>query len=93
MNLDLSGKTVIVISNLQLTPEDMKDLARVLKQACGVAANQNKPLIDIVKNLTGDALNSGSVDWLALARPENYLGGTARIIDAVLREAKKVIEP
>ncbi|MCB9432060.1 MAG: translation initiation factor [Ardenticatenaceae bacterium] len=30
------GKTVVVISNLQLTPEDMKTLAKTLKQACGV---------------------------------------------------------
>jgi len=65
----------------------------LVKRACALAVSQNKPLIDVVQNLAGDAFESGSMDWRALARPENYLGETAKIIDAVLRQAKKVYQP
>jgi 3-carboxy-cis,cis-muconate cycloisomerase len=59
----------------------------LVKKACGVAVSENKPLIDVVKNLAGDAVTS--IDWQALARPENYLGETDKMIDQVLQLAKK----
>jgi 3-carboxy-cis,cis-muconate cycloisomerase len=65
----------------------------LVKQACGIAASQGKPLIGVVKELAGGALPGGSVDWQALAAPENYLGETDKIIDAVLQQAKKVFPP
>lgn len=65
----------------------------LVKQACGIAASQGKPLIGVVKELAGGAVPDGSVDWQALAAPENYLGETDKIIDAVLQQAKKVFPP
>ncbi len=59
----------------------------LVKHACGVAVGDNKSLIDVVKSLAGDAVTS--IDWQALARPENYLGATEKIIDQVLELAKK----
>jgi 3-carboxy-cis,cis-muconate cycloisomerase len=60
----------------------------LVKKACAIAVSEKKPLIDVVKNLAGDAVTS--IDWQALARPENYLGETAKIVDAVLSQAKKL---
>ncbi len=59
----------------------------LVKKACAVAVRDHKPLIDVVKNLAGDALTS--IDWQALARPENYLGEADKMIDQVLELAKK----
>jgi 3-carboxy-cis,cis-muconate cycloisomerase len=59
----------------------------LVKKACAVAVSDNKPLIDVVKNLAGDSVTS--IDWQALARPENYLGETEKMIDQVLQLAKK----
>jgi translation initiation factor 1 len=41
------GKTVTVIMNLQLTPADMKALAKQLKQACGVGGSVKGDTIEI----------------------------------------------
>jgi 3-carboxy-cis,cis-muconate cycloisomerase len=59
----------------------------LVKKACAVAVSDNKSLIDVVKNLAGDSVTS--IDWQALARPENYLGETDKMIDQVLELAKK----
>jgi len=59
----------------------------LVKKACAVAVSENKSLIDIVKQLAGDSATS--IDWQALARPENYLGESDRIIDQVLELARK----
>jgi len=61
----------------------------LVKQACGVAVSENKSLIEVVKNLAGDSVKEGEVDWLALAKPENYLGESGKIIDRVLKSATK----
>jgi 3-carboxy-cis,cis-muconate cycloisomerase len=63
----------------------------LVKQACGVAVSENKPLIAVVKNLAGDSIKEGEVDWQALAKPENYLGETKKIIDRVLKSAEKLL--
>jgi 3-carboxy-cis,cis-muconate cycloisomerase len=60
----------------------------LVKKACAVAAAENRSLIDIVERLA--AIKPGEVDWQALAKPENYLGETARIIDRVIERAKKL---
>jgi len=41
------GKTVTVVYGLQLTPEDFKDLARQLKQACGTGGTVKDDTIEI----------------------------------------------
>jgi 3-carboxy-cis,cis-muconate cycloisomerase len=61
----------------------------LVKKACGVAVGENRPLIDVVKELVGDSIKSGAVDWQALAKPENYLGESGKIIDRVLKGATK----
>jgi adenylosuccinate lyase len=62
----------------------------LVKTACGIAVAKNESLIDIVKQLAGDLVRKGAVDWTALAKPESYLGETEKIVDRVLREAKKI---
>jgi translation initiation factor 1 len=41
------GKTVTVIRNLQLSPEDIKALAAQLKQACGTGGTVKEDTIEI----------------------------------------------
>jgi 3-carboxy-cis,cis-muconate cycloisomerase len=61
----------------------------LVKKACAVAVSENKLLIEVVKELAGDSIKEGEVDWQALAKPENYLGETEKIIDRVLKSASK----
>jgi 3-carboxy-cis,cis-muconate cycloisomerase len=63
----------------------------LVKKACGTAVGENRPLIDVVKELAGDFIKPGSVDWQALAKPENYLGMTEKFIDQVLKSAEKYL--
>jgi hypothetical protein len=44
-----------------------------------------------VKNLTASMIVDDTVDWQALAAPENYLGETQRIIDRVLKSASSLL--
>ena len=41
------GKWVIVVRNLQLTPDDLKTLGRTLKQACGTGGTVKDGAIEI----------------------------------------------
>jgi len=41
------GKTVTVVYGLQLTPDDFKELARQLKQACGTGGTVKEDAIEI----------------------------------------------
>ena len=41
------GKTVTIVKNLQLTPADLKALAKTLKQACGVGGSIKDDAIEI----------------------------------------------
>ena len=59
----------------------------LVKKACVVAVAENKSLIDIVKQLAGDS--AMAINWQALARPDNYLGESDKIIDRVLALARK----
>lgn len=63
----------------------------LVKQACAKAVLENKPLIEVVQRLAGDSIKKGRVDWQALAKPENYLGETDKIIDQVLKSADKFL--
>lgn len=59
----------------------------LVKRACAAAVSDNQPLVDCVKQLAGAA--AASIDWQELARPENYLGESDRLIDRVLALARK----
>jgi 3-carboxy-cis,cis-muconate cycloisomerase len=63
----------------------------LVKRACVVAVEEGQPLIAVVKTLAGDAIAPGTVDWPALAQPENYLGETEKFIDRVLESAKRIL--
>ncbi|HEX7232100.1 MAG TPA: 3-carboxy-cis,cis-muconate cycloisomerase [Candidatus Binatia bacterium] len=61
----------------------------LVKKACGVAVNEAKPLIDVVKKLSEREIAHGSVDWKSLAQPERYLGASNEILDRVLETARR----
>ena len=61
----------------------------LVKKACGIAVTKNRPLIEVVKQLAGDSIKKGEVDWQSLADPKNYLGETRKLIRQVLEQAKK----
>ena len=65
----------------------------LVKKACAVALSRNKSLIEVVELLASDAVEKGAIDWEALGRPENYLGETQRMIDAVLQRARNLFRP
>ena len=62
----------------------------LVKQACGAAVAENKPLIETVRRLAQGEVADGAVDWQELAQPESYLGETDRMIDAVLASVKRI---
>jgi 3-carboxy-cis,cis-muconate cycloisomerase len=62
----------------------------LVKKACGVAVAEDRPLIEVVEELAGKAIKKGQVDWQALAKPENYLGESAKLIGQVLKGAEKL---
>jgi len=53
--------------------------------------SEGKPLIEVVRNLAASIIADDTVDWQALAAPENYLGETERIIDRVLKSASSLL--
>ena len=63
----------------------------LVKKACGVAVTENRPLIEVAKELAGDSIKPGAVDWQALAKPENYLGDSEKIIDRVRKSAENFL--
>ena len=62
----------------------------LVKKACAAAVAENKPLIGVVRRLAQGEVAEDAVDWQALARPENYLGESEKMIDLVLKSAEKV---
>jgi 3-carboxy-cis,cis-muconate cycloisomerase len=63
----------------------------LVKKACAVAVAEKRPLIEVVKKLAADSIKEGEIDWQALAKPENYLGETKKIIDQVLKSAERLL--
>jgi 3-carboxy-cis,cis-muconate cycloisomerase len=63
----------------------------LVKNACGIAVSEGKPLIEVVRNLAASMIADDAIDWLALAAPENYLGETQKIIDRVLKSASSLL--
>ena len=62
----------------------------LVKRACAAAVAEHRPLIEVVQRLAASQIGSAKIDWPALARPENYLGETEKMIDRVLESAKKL---
>jgi translation initiation factor 1 len=65
------GKTVTVIMELQLTPEDFKGLARQLKQACGVGGAVKGETIEI----QGDNREQIAAKLQQLGYKTKFVGG------------------
>ena len=61
----------------------------LVKNACGIAISEARPLIDVVKQTV--AVPDGTVDWQALSEPANYLGETDKIINSILDRANEVL--
>jgi 3-carboxy-cis,cis-muconate cycloisomerase len=62
----------------------------LVKKACAAAAAEGKGVVELARRLAGEAVPEGAVDWDALAKPENGLGETHRMIDRVLEKARKI---
>jgi 3-carboxy-cis,cis-muconate cycloisomerase len=86
-NLILAEAAVFALARAMPRPE----AEELVKQACGVAVGEDRPLIDVVKELAQDKIAVGAVDWQALAKPENYLGETAKFIDRVRESAQRLL--
>ena len=84
-DLVLAEAAVFALAD-EITREEAEAL---VKKACAAAATENRPLIEIVKELAGDAIEKSAIDWRALGQPENYLGETEKIIDQTLDSAAK----
>jgi translation initiation factor 1 len=65
------GKTVTVVSNLQLTSEDMKSLGKHLKQACGSGGTVKDGNIEI----QGDHRDKVAAELGALGYKTKFVGG------------------
>ena len=65
------GKTVTVIRNLQLSPDDLKDLATQLKQACGTGGTVKDGAIEI----QGDHREKIATKLRSLGYKTNFTGG------------------
>jgi 3-carboxy-cis,cis-muconate cycloisomerase len=91
-NLERSNYLVLAEAAVQaLTAEIPRTEAHALvKQACGIAAAENRSLIDVVKQQFGEIAPKNKIDWQALAKPENYLGQTQHFIDRVLEQVRSI---
>jgi len=91
-NLDRSNYLVLAEAAVQaLSKEIPRTKAHGLaKQACGIAASENRSLIDVVRQQFGKIAPQNKIDWEALAKPENYLGQTEHFIDSVLEQAETI---
>lgn len=65
------GKTVTVIMDLQLTPEDMKALAKQLKKAVGAGGSVKDGTIEI----QGDKRDAVAARLQQLGYKTNFIGG------------------
>jgi 3-carboxy-cis,cis-muconate cycloisomerase len=60
-----------------------------VKAAVGIALSEGRSVIEVVRETTRRRVPKGKVDWRALARPENYLGESDKLIDIVVNQAKR----
>lgn len=66
-----AGKTVTVVRDLQLAPEDLQELARRLKQACGSGGTIKEATIEI----QGDHREKVAANLRALGYKTKFVGG------------------
>jgi len=72
-----------------LTAEIPRTEAHTLvKQACGIAAAENRSLVDVVRQQCTEIVPKNKIAWDALAKPENYLGQAQQFVDRVLEQLK-----
>jgi 3-carboxy-cis,cis-muconate cycloisomerase len=91
-NLDRSNYLVLAEAAVQaLSKEIPRTKAHgLVKLACGIAASENRSLIDVVRQQFGEIAPQNKIDWEGLAKPENYLGQTEQFIDSVLEQAETI---
>lgn len=65
------GKTVTVVRNLQLTPEDLKALGKQLRKACGAGGTVKDGNIEI----QGDHRQQVAAELHKLGYPSKFVGG------------------
>jgi translation initiation factor 1 len=65
------GKTVTVVRDLQLSPDDLKNLSRQLKQACGTGGTVKEDAIEI----QGDHREKIAAKLQALGFKTKFVGG------------------
>jgi 3-carboxy-cis,cis-muconate cycloisomerase len=82
-HLILAEATVFALA--QAMPKSKAE--ELVKKACGVAVSEGKSLVGVVQELSAGEVAPGSIDWQALAQPENYLGAANEILDRVLQAA------
>jgi len=66
-----AGKTVTVVRDLQLAPDDLRELARRLKQACGSGGTIKEGTIEI----QGDHRDKVAASLRALGYKTKFVGG------------------
>ena len=82
--------TLFVSAVFALAKKIERDKAeQLVKDACATALSEERSLIEVLKESTQGTPLDGAVDWEHLSKPEHYLGETAKIIDAVLRQAPR----
>jgi len=65
------GKTVTVIMELQLTPDDLKELHKLLKQKCGAGGAVKESIIEI----QGDHRETVAAELRRLGYKTKFVGG------------------
>ena len=89
-NIDRANYLVLAEAAVQALSAEMPRTeahARV-KDACTVAVSKDLSLIEIIKKQYGEIAPGNTIDWDALAKPENYLGQAEQLIDRVLEQVK-----
>ena len=66
-----AGKTVTVIKDLKLSPDDIKELAHDLKQTCGTGGTVKEGVIEI----QGDHREKVAARLRALGYKTKFIGG------------------
>jgi 3-carboxy-cis,cis-muconate cycloisomerase len=91
-NLERSNYIVLAEAVVQALSAEISrtEAFALVKGACQVATAKDLSLIDVVKQQFGEIAPKNKIDWIALAKPENYLGQTQYFIDRVLEQVKNI---
>jgi len=85
-NIARSNDLVLAEAAVQALSDEIPrtEAQEMVKQACGIAAAEERSLIEVVRQQYGQSAPQNNIDWEALAQPENYLGQSQLFIDHVL---------